>query len=483
MIETDYLVVGAGATGMIFVDEMLTHSDARFVMVDRRFRPGGHWNEAYPFVRLHQPSAFYGAGSRELGSRRIETGGPNAGLYQQAGGAEISAYFEQLMQERFLPSGRVRFLPLHEYQGDWSGNHQAVSLATGKVEDIRVRSKLVDTTFYRISTPLSHTRSFAADAGVRVIPPSDLPQSLAPGRHYVVVGGGKTSMDVLIWLLELGVGPDSLTWIVPRDSWLINRETLQPGATGMVRMVEGLANSLEAAAKARNLDEIYERLERSGDMLRVDPNVRPGMFHQATISRGEIEALRRVNHVIRARRVRRIEADSIVFEDGAVAAPRDALYIDCTARAINFRPTKPVFDGPRITLQFIRDGRISLSAAAIGYVEATIDDEHRKNLLCAPIPYEEHLITWPKAVLAELDNGKAWAKDPDIRAWAREHRLAGFTSSGAPSAQLGELRKRIAALRPRAVANLEELIAAHERNEKLSTKPGQHAQLALAVGQ
>ena len=78
MIETDYLVVGAGATGMIFVDELLTHSNARIVMVDRRFRPGGHWNDAYPFVRLHQPSAFYGAGSRELGSRRIENRGPNA---------------------------------------------------------------------------------------------------------------------------------------------------------------------------------------------------------------------------------------------------------------------------------------------------------------------------------------------------------------------------------------------------------------------
>ena len=28
MIETDYLVVGAGASGLIFADEMLTHSDA-----------------------------------------------------------------------------------------------------------------------------------------------------------------------------------------------------------------------------------------------------------------------------------------------------------------------------------------------------------------------------------------------------------------------------------------------------------------------
>lgn len=146
MMDTDYLVIGAGATGLIFVDEMLTHSDAQIVIVDRRFRPGGHWNDAYPFVKLHQPSAFYGAGSRELGSRRIETSGPNAGLFQQASGTEISAYFEQLMQERLLPSGRVRFLPLHDYRGDWSAHHVVKSLVTGETQQVRVRRKLVDTT-------------------------------------------------------------------------------------------------------------------------------------------------------------------------------------------------------------------------------------------------------------------------------------------------------------------------------------------------
>ncbi len=26
--------------------------------------PGGHWTRAYPFVRLHQPSAYYGVNSR-----------------------------------------------------------------------------------------------------------------------------------------------------------------------------------------------------------------------------------------------------------------------------------------------------------------------------------------------------------------------------------------------------------------------------------
>jgi cation diffusion facilitator CzcD-associated flavoprotein CzcO len=59
-MNTAYLVIGGGATGMAFVDALLTETDARIAMVDRRDCPGGHWNDAYSFVRLHQPAAFYG---------------------------------------------------------------------------------------------------------------------------------------------------------------------------------------------------------------------------------------------------------------------------------------------------------------------------------------------------------------------------------------------------------------------------------------
>ncbi|MCC2676028.1 MAG: hypothetical protein K0R58_2975, partial [Ramlibacter sp.] len=72
MIETDYLVVGAGAAGMSFTDAVLTHSDATVTIVDRRHAPGGHWVDAYPFVRLHQPSAFYGVASVPLGKDAVE---------------------------------------------------------------------------------------------------------------------------------------------------------------------------------------------------------------------------------------------------------------------------------------------------------------------------------------------------------------------------------------------------------------------------
>jgi cation diffusion facilitator CzcD-associated flavoprotein CzcO len=93
-VETDYLIVGAGALGMTFADQLLTDTDASIVIVDRHHMPGGHWNDAYPFVRLHQPSAFYGAGSRQLGSNRIEAAGFNRGYFELASGSEVLNYFD-----------------------------------------------------------------------------------------------------------------------------------------------------------------------------------------------------------------------------------------------------------------------------------------------------------------------------------------------------------------------------------------------------
>lgn len=55
-----YLVVGCGAMGMGFADVLVAETNATLVMVDRHHAPGGHWNDAYPFVRLHQPATYYG---------------------------------------------------------------------------------------------------------------------------------------------------------------------------------------------------------------------------------------------------------------------------------------------------------------------------------------------------------------------------------------------------------------------------------------
>ncbi len=127
VLDTDYLVVGAGASGMAFADSLITSSDAEVVIVDRRHGPGGHWNDTYPFIRLHQPSAYYGVNSMPLGTDTIDTQGVNAGMYERASGNEICAYYERVMKDQLLASGRVRFFP----QCNYVGGGEFVSLLTG----------------------------------------------------------------------------------------------------------------------------------------------------------------------------------------------------------------------------------------------------------------------------------------------------------------------------------------------------------------
>ena len=128
MLEADYLVVGAGAAGMAFTDALIENADVSVVMVDRRHSVGGHWLDAYPFVRLHQASAFYGVASTLLGQGRIQEDGPEVGLHERATAPEICSYYGRVLRERMLRSGKVTFHPSCEYLGD----REFVSRVSGK---------------------------------------------------------------------------------------------------------------------------------------------------------------------------------------------------------------------------------------------------------------------------------------------------------------------------------------------------------------
>src|ERR1051325_11330810 len=127
-METDYLVVGAGAMGMAFTDALIDHADVHVALVDRRHAAGGHWLDAYPFVQLHQASLFYGVASTVLGSGTVQTTGPETGLQQRARVSEIRAYYDDILHRRF--AGRVTFRGGSEYRADGAG-HFITSLVSG----------------------------------------------------------------------------------------------------------------------------------------------------------------------------------------------------------------------------------------------------------------------------------------------------------------------------------------------------------------
>jgi cation diffusion facilitator CzcD-associated flavoprotein CzcO len=120
IVNTDYLVVGAGATGLAFADALLAEPDVEVTVIDRRPAPGGHWMDAYPFVRLHTPSAYYGVNSLALGEDRVDQDGENAGYYERATGEEVFGYFAEVAG-RLEKTDRARVLTRHEHLG--AGSH------------------------------------------------------------------------------------------------------------------------------------------------------------------------------------------------------------------------------------------------------------------------------------------------------------------------------------------------------------------------
>lgn len=457
MLTTDYLIIGSGAIGMGFADQMLTETDAEMIIVDRHHLPGGHWNDAYSFVRLHQPAAFYGVGSRPLGTDRIDETGFNKGYYELPSGADVLSYYGRLMQERFLPSGRIKYFPMSEYLGDG----RIRSLLSGAVQEVTFRKRLV-TTGFDSQVPSTHTPSFDVAEGVRLVTPNALPAAAARHEHFVILGGGKTAMDVGVWLLQMGAHPGSIRWIIPRDSWLMNREVTQPGETFFLRSGGGQLKQFEAAAEAASLGDVFERLEQTRQILRVDRTARPSKFSGATISEHEIGMLAAIEDVVRKGYVRRIGRDAIVLDGGEVPAHAASLYIDCTGRAFTSRPTVPVFDGSRINVQLVRSGLTCLSAAFVAHVEVAYQDDAMKNDLCSPILLPSTDVDLLRWMLADLRNARRWGADKDLRRWVQECRLSGAAvgsaHENARGAEADRIRAGMREFRPKAEANLARLL-------------------------
>ena len=252
VIEADYLIVGAGAAGMAFADSLLAETQATIVMADRHHRPGGHWNDAYSFVRLHQPAALYGVNSRPLGTGGKDEVGLNKGLYELASGQEVLSHFDLAMQQRFLASGRVRYFPMSDVSDDGS----VTSLISGERLTVTAR-KIVDATYSKMAVPSTHPPHYAVAPGIVCVPPNDLPRIANAHAAYVVIGAGKTGMDACIWLLQNGADPGSIRWIMPRDSWLMNRANYQPGEEFFARGLQSGADQVEALAEADSIDDVF----------------------------------------------------------------------------------------------------------------------------------------------------------------------------------------------------------------------------------
>ena len=456
-VQADYLVVGSGAMAMAFADVLLRESDASVIMVDRHHQPGGHWNDAYPYVRLHQPSAFYGVNSKKLGSDVVDASGWNKGLYELASGSEVLAYFDQVMQQSMIPGGRLQYFPMCEYEGD--GHFSSLLSNT---EYFATTTKVVDATYMNVLVPSMRPPPYEVAEGISCVAPNELAGAASEFDRYMVIGAGKTGMDACLFLLRNSVDPARISWVMPRDSWLLNRASIQPGALFVESVGQFFMQQLQATAEARSVEDLFTRLAESRQLIRFNDEIWPTMYRCATVTEAELDQLRRIQDVVRQGHVQRIDQHKVYLDQGDIETSSKTLHIDCSADGLQRRPATAVFSGSSITLQALRTCQQVFSAAFIGHVEAAYDSETAKNTLTTSVPHPDSEIDFLRTSVVNLKNTMRWAEDPELQAWLQDARLDAFSQPGLAEILTPEARAVIAAASQVSIDNLQRLLTDHD---------------------
>ena len=391
-IEADYLVVGAGAMGMAFIDTLVTETEARVVLVDRNHQPGGHWTTAYPFVRLHQPSAFYGVNSMPLGSDAIDQVGWNEGLYELATSGEVCSYYDHVMRQRFLPTGRVSYFPMSEHRGD--GRFTTLAGPIHRERDAPRRRRHLHAGHGSLDAPAA----LPGCASGRMRATNGLPK-VAALQRYIIVGAGKTGTDACLWLLGQGhrAGPADLDHAPrlvvagPRDN---------PARSLFADRIKATFTAqLRPIRDAASLDDLFLRLEEAGALLRIDPAMPPTMYRCATVTRAELSScdspdVVRMGHLVAGRR------DKMVLDGGAVPLDRSALYVDCTADGAEKCPQHR-FDPGRITLQSVARMPADIQRGADRPRQSRYPDDTVAKRACRPLEHPDTDLDWSRITVAD----------------------------------------------------------------------------------
>ena len=403
-IICDYLVVGAGTACLSFVDTVLElRKDVTFVIVDRNSAPGGHWTKAYPFVRLHQPSCYYGVNSVPLG-HLDKNGTEPFDLNERATGKEICEYYQEVV-EKFKSTGRVRIFFETNYEGEAENVDKSISET---YKDVKAKITHTITSKNGEVTHIDCTKVVRCESNVQVpsmrksfpfeidesvvkaIIVNDLSEhigSKSPHDKYLILGGGKTSVDAITYMIEDGnVRPDQITWVVPRPTWFLMRDHLNPSPKPGKRFwKDGTNFFIKPIITGKSGDEVFLELEKLGSAQRVDPNDPnfPTTFKGATLDSSEMKHLRSIKNVVKNKgRVTSITEKEVIFANGAHSIPfsaTDTIVVDCTAHDtygyLNFDKDFKFFNPHRIRLgpltSFLNPSHTS---AQVGFLEAQYAD-------------------------------------------------------------------------------------------------------------
>ena len=127
-----------------------TVPDTKIILIDKKGAPGGHWVDAYGYVRLHQPSIVYGIASKQLEGNWLKCMITNFTLpwNHRANKTEVLSYFSDFVKEKeqidFYPNCVYNFDNKEDDPGD---DIHSFSSVDGSVSyKVNVNVKLIDAT-------------------------------------------------------------------------------------------------------------------------------------------------------------------------------------------------------------------------------------------------------------------------------------------------------------------------------------------------
>jgi len=399
VLKCDYLIVGAGTSGMSFVDTMLTENPkATIVIVDRNSQPGGHWTTAYPWVTLHQPSCNYGINSMQLGKTK-KRGYERYDVKDLATGTQILEYYGEALK-KFEATGRVQsFFDASYVFDEATGNHTIVSSSNNTIQ---VDCRKVVTVKSNVTVPSMREPLIPVDPQVNFIPVNNIPESLQSGKfqNYIVFGNGKTGCDAVVHLINSGVDPSQISWVSPRDVWYFNRDGLADFYKAM--------DVFRKLADADSIEEAYLSFEKGGLLHRIDPTRPfPMVFKGPVMTTEEMEQMRSVKNIVRMGRATSIEAGRVVLQEGTLDfTNEDTLLVDCMVNNLygyDFDKDFTIFEPGRINLGPLTSlFNVSMSAAHLAFLETKLEDDDSKNKSCYFLRGKEYTNGHPSFLIGSI---------------------------------------------------------------------------------
>ena len=318
-IAYDYLVVGAGATGMCFVDVILRCTNKTVCLVDKKIGPGGHWHEPYPYVKLHQPPQTYGIESIPL---------------TQDDGISVKKHFETALAHF---ATNKNFTALFNIRVDI--NNPSISHKT-----------LVDARYLEVTR---------IPSSWNMLTPWTLPEPVK--KTYIVVGGGKTGMDTCLYLKQYA---EKVIWVISHDAYWIKRESIETGYgqypryTKCAKVMEWIVSTLPGW------------FSMSLDNRIVSMVGRPERYRCGIVNESEWDAIQGVE-IVRKGYVTNRVGDTLTFEDGSTLCIPNAVFVDCIQQGLPRQKTQQIFQKHKIVLQPVVMCQPCFSATIIAKMVAT----------------------------------------------------------------------------------------------------------------